>query len=119
MTYPGTARFLADLDGRPVGVGTIGRIYVHPPEFDGLWATVAVLADARRRGIGTDLLATVSDRARAAGKGCLYISVTDDHPEGLEFLVHRGFTEHERSKMVRLDLAGLAPPRSTSRPESR
>jgi mycothiol synthase len=109
-TYPGTVRFLAELDARPVGVATIGRIYVHPPEFDGLWATITVLADARRRGIGSDLLAAVSDRAQAAGKGWLYLSVTDDHPEAIAFLVHRGFTEHERSKMVRLDLAGLVPP---------
>ena len=109
-TYPGAARFLAELDGRAVGAATIGRIHVHPPEYDGLWATVAVVADARRRGIGTDLLAAVSDRARAAGKGWLFIPVTDDHPEGLEFLVHRGFTEYERNKMVKLDLAGLVPP---------
>ncbi len=109
-TYPGTTRLLADLAGRPVGIGTVGRIYMHPPEFDGLWATVAVLTDARRQGIGTELLTGISERARAAGKGWLYISVTEDHPDGLEFLGHRGFTEYERSKMARLDLTGLAPP---------
>lgn len=109
-TYPGSTRLLAEREGRPVGVGTVGRIYVHPPEYDGLWATLAVLADARRQGIGSELLATISERARAAGKGWLFVSVTDDHPEALEFLVHRGFTEHERSKMVRLDLEGLGPP---------
>lgn len=109
-TYPGTTRLLAHLDGRPVGVGTVGRIYVHPPEFDGLWATLAVLADARRQGIGTDLLSAISERARAAGKGWLYVSVTEDHPDGMAFLAHRGFTEYERSKMARLDLAGMAAP---------
>ncbi|HEY6012967.1 MAG TPA: GNAT family N-acetyltransferase, partial [Candidatus Limnocylindrales bacterium] len=109
-TYPGTTRLLAHLDGRPVGVGTVGRIYVHPPEFDGLWATLAVLADARRQGIGTDLLSAISVRARAAGKGWLYVSVTEDHPDGMAFLAHRGFTEYERSKMARLDLAGMAAP---------
>ena len=109
-TYPGTTRLLAELGGRPVGVGTVGRMFVHPPEYDGLWATIAVLADARRQGAGTELLARISDRARAAGKGWLHIPVTEDHPDGIAFLEHRGFTEYERSKMVRLDLAGLAAP---------
>jgi GNAT superfamily N-acetyltransferase len=109
-TYPGTVRLLAELGGRTVGVGTVGRIYVHPPEFDGLWATLAVLEDDRRQGFGTDLLTAISERARAAGKGWLYLSVTEAHPDGIDFLAHRGFTEYERSKMVRLDLAGLTPP---------
>jgi GNAT superfamily N-acetyltransferase len=109
-TYPGAVRFLAELDGGPVGVGTVGRIYMHPPEFDGLWATIAVLPDLRRQGIGGELLAAISDRARAAGKGWLHIPVTDAHPEGVAFLAHRGFSEYERAKMVRLDLAGRTPP---------
>ncbi len=109
-TYPGAVRFLAELDGGPVGVGTVGRIYMHPPEFDGLWATIAVLPDLRRQGVGGELLAAISDRARAAGKGWLHIPVTDAHPEGVAFLAHRGFSEYERAKMVRLDLAGRTPP---------
>ncbi len=109
-TYPGAARFLAELDGRAVGVGTVGRIYMHPPEFDALWATIAVLPDARRQGIGTALLTTVSDRARAAAKGWLHMPATDARPDGVEFLGRRGFTEFERAKIVRLQLAGLGPP---------
>jgi GNAT superfamily N-acetyltransferase len=109
-TYPGTVRFLAELDGRPVGVGTVGRIYMQPPDFDALWATIAVQPDARRRGIGTDLLAAISDRARAAAKGWLHLPASDGHPEGIDFLARRGFTEYERAKLVRLDLVGLAPP---------
>ena len=34
----------------------------------------------------------------------------DDRPEGIEFLAHRGFSELERSKTVRLELAGVAAP---------
>src|SRR3954471_11589750 len=33
-TYPGTSRFIADEDGAPIGVGTVGRIYMHPPDFE-------------------------------------------------------------------------------------
>jgi GNAT superfamily N-acetyltransferase len=109
-TYPGTVRLLAELAGRAVGVGTVGRIYIYPPEFDGLWATLAVVAEVRRQGIGSGLLAAISERTRAAGKGWLFLSVTDAHPEGIDFLTHRGFTEYERSKMARLDLVGLEPP---------
>jgi GNAT superfamily N-acetyltransferase len=109
-TYPGGVRFLAELDGRPVGVGTVGRIYVHPPEFDALWATVDVLPDARRQGIGSALLLAVSERARERGKSTLHVPVTAARPESVQFLLDRGFTELERNKMVRLDLAGVAPP---------
>lgn len=110
-TYPGGVRFLAEVAGRPVGAATIGRIYVHPPEFDGLWTTVDVLTDARREGVGTALLAAVSDIARAAGKSAMLVPVSEGRPEGIEFFVHRGFTEYERSKSVELVLAGrVAPP---------
>lgn len=109
-TYPGTVRLLAELDGRPVGVATVGRIYMHPPEFDALWATISVLPEARRRGVGQQLLEAVSARARAAGKGWLHVPAGDARPEGIEFLTHRGFTEYERAKLVRLDLAGRSAP---------
>lgn len=109
-TYPGSARFVAELESRPVGVGTVGRIYMNPPEFDALWATIAVVSDARRLGIGSTLLAAISEHALAASKGWLHVPATEGRPEGIDFLVHRGYTEYERSKMVRLDLAGLAAP---------
>ncbi len=109
-TYPGTTRFIAEVDGRPVGVGSVGRIYMHPPEFDALWATIAVLAHARRQGIGGALLTVVAERARAAGKGALHIPASEGQPEGIAFLRHRGFMEYERDKIVRLELAGKTPP---------
>lgn len=109
-TYPGSTRFLAEVDGRAVGVATVGRIYMHPPEFEALWATVDVLPEARRQGIGGELLTAVSGRARAAGKSFLHIPATDAHTDGVTFLARRGFTEYERSKMVWLDLAGRTAP---------
>lgn len=110
-TYPGTFRFLAESAGRPVGAATVGRIYVYPPEFDALWATVDVLVDARRQGVGSALLAAVSARARAAGKVALHVPATEARPDGIAFLTRCGFTEYERAKMVELVLAGrVAPP---------
>ena len=41
-TYPGTARFLAEADGTVVGMATVGRMYVHPPEYPAFWASIVV-----------------------------------------------------------------------------
>jgi mycothiol synthase len=112
-TYPGTLRLLAEDGGRAVGVGTVGRIYVQAPDYPDLWAYLAVVPEARRRGIGGALLRRLSDRARAAGKTGLQLRVSAARPDALSFLEHRGFVEDERSKSVRLDLAGLARPAVT------
>ena len=110
-TYPGGARFIAETDdGRAVGAAIVGRIHIYPPDFDGLWATVKVLPEARRQGTGSHLLAAVSGHARERGKSALHIPVSEASLESVEFLVHRRFTEYDRVKAVRLELAGLAEP---------
>jgi mycothiol synthase len=109
-TYPGSSRFIAETDGHPVGVATVGRMYVHPPEFEAFWANIAVLETFRRQGIGTALLTTISQRARSRGKHVLHIPANDARPEGIDFLTRRGFTEYERNKAVSLDLATIEPP---------
>ena len=117
-TYPGSARFLAELDGRAVGAATVGRIYVYPPDYPALWASIGVLPEARRPGIGERLLARrLGGRAAARQDRSCYIRCVEDRPEGIDFLAHRGFAEFERSKTVRLELAGLAGPgrRATAR----
>jgi mycothiol synthase len=108
--YPGGRRFLAELDGRLVGAATVGRIYVHPPEFEAYWATVDVLPDGRRQGAGAALLTAVAEVAEAAGKTHLHVPTVADRGEAITFLEHRGFNEHERVRAVRLDLDGLTPP---------
>jgi len=108
--FPGVSRYLLEVDGRPVGTASVGRIYVLPADFDGLWATVNVRPDVRRQGYGSALLATVSERARLSGKTALHIPASDARPDGLGFLVHRGFREYERNKTVHLELAGATAP---------
>ncbi len=109
--YPGGARFIAETaDGRAVATATVGRIWVQPPEYPAYWADIAVLPEARGHGIGTALLIACSDVSRADGKSILHIPASDARPEGVAFLEHRGFTELERYKSVRLDLVGLEPP---------
>ena len=109
-TYPGGRRFLAWLDGVPVGAGSVGRVYVYPEDFPGLWAIVSVLPEHRRRGVGSALLAAIAEATRATGKTMLIGRTTADRPDTIAFLAHRGFVEHERMKAVRLDLAGLELP---------
>lgn len=108
--YPGGRRFVAWLDGVVAGAGGAGRIYMFPPDFDGLWGNISVLPAHRRRGVGSALLAALSDVARGAGKTMLMGRTTSDRHDAIDFLEHRGFTEHERMKVVRLELASAARP---------
>ena len=109
-TYPGGARFIGLIDGRPVGAAGVGRVYVFGPEFPGLWTSISVLPEARRRGVGSALYAAVSDHTRAIGKEFLVTMAHEDLPESIEFLAHRGFEERERMASVRLQLATLGAP---------
>ena len=96
----------------------VGRIYVLPARVRRvLGARSTSLADARRQGIGTALLTAISERARAAGKTALHMpGLGRRGPEGIDFLLHRGFREYERSKTVRLELAGLRQRRRSTCP---
>lgn len=109
-TYPGGVRFVAELAGEAVGAAMVGRIYMFPPEFQALWATINVLPSARRQGIGSALLTAVSAEARSVGKTGLHIPAIASRPDGVDFLLHRGFSEYERAKAVELPLAGLGVP---------
>ncbi len=109
-TYPGTVRFLAEETGEAVGAATVGRIYMYRPEYPALWGSVNVLPAARRRGIGSTLLRTISAHARSVAKPALHVSASDGRPEGIAFLRKHGFVEYKRSKTLRLELAGLRAP---------
>lgn len=110
ITYPGTIRYLAEVDGEPVGAASVGRIYVYPPEYPDAYAHIVVEPSHRRHGIGEALLVAVSDGARRSGKTGLHLRASEARPDGIAFLEHRGFTELERARMVELRLEGLAPP---------
>ena len=109
-TYPGTVRFLADVDGEAVGTATVGRIYMYAPDYDGLWGSIDVLPGARRRGIGGALLRAIAGEAAALGKGYLHVPATEARPDGIAFLERRGFVEIDRHRIVRLELAGIERP---------
>jgi mycothiol synthase len=99
---------LARLGGEVAG-GATSFVFPGAPEF--LQADVAVLPDARGRGIGEALLRHLSVRARELGKEGLQLEVQEDDPESIAFVERRGFRELERQKAVVLDLGALdAPP---------
>ncbi len=108
--YPGGRRFIAWLDDEAVAGGGVGRVYVYPPEFPGLWGNVTVLPEHRRQGVGSAMYAAISDVARGAGKTLLIGRTTSDRPEAIAWMEHRGFQEHERMKVVRLPLVGTTLP---------
>ena len=108
--YPGGRRFVAWLDGVAVGAGGAGRVYVYPADFEGLWGNISVLPEHRRQGVGSALLSAISGVARGYGKTLLVGRTTSDRQYSIDFLEHRGFREHERMKVVRLELGGLEIP---------
>ena len=111
-TYPGQGTtFLAtDAAGTAVGAASAGRIWMHGPDYERWWLGLWVMPEARRRGVGTALFRACSDAARVAGKSGFQTELSEAHVEGIRFLAARGFVEVERTKAVRLDLAGVAPP---------
>ncbi len=111
-TYPGQVhRFLAvDGSGTPVGTATAGRIWMHEASYERYWLGIWVLPAARRSGIGQALYEAVSHAGREHGKTGFQTELSEAHADGHAFLAHRGFVEVERTKLVRLELAGLRPP---------
>lgn len=110
-TYPGeVTRFLAELDGEPVGSASTGRVHIHVPGHPRYWLGLWVLPAWRRRGLGSALLGAASAAARAAGKSGFLTWVSEARDETLVFLGNRGFEVVGRDKIVGLDLRGLVPP---------
>jgi GNAT superfamily N-acetyltransferase len=99
---------IARLDGRVVG-SAHGAVTEQRPDLVRLLLTV--LADSRRRGVGTALYESTSAFARDRGIETIEAVVADDDPESLAFALKRGFVEHKREGGLFLDLTRAEPPR--------
>jgi GNAT superfamily N-acetyltransferase len=99
---------LAWRDADVVGVAmlTADRIALasdHP------YVEVMVPERHRGRGVGTALLADVSERARRLGKQGLHVDAREEDAYSLGFLERRGFVEQYRSDRFVLELAQVDP----------
>jgi len=97
----------ARIDGIAAGSG-FAAIQPQRPEL--VVVLITVLAEHRRRGIGTALYVAISDWTRELGRDELEATVADDDEESLAFALRRRFVEDRREKGVALRLARIEPP---------
>lgn len=106
-----SAWLLAYRGDEAVGCG-VGR----PSSLAGsLYAMARVLSEHRRRGVGSKLVAALSEHARDRGLTSLWGRIEEGDAEALRFAQRRGFKEVAREYEVVLDLAeadlaGETPP---------
>jgi GNAT superfamily N-acetyltransferase len=103
LARPGRLNVLAELDGRLVGIGHASPD-TWQPDSGYAYAGAAVLAEHRRRGTGTAILAAVSEHAAGLGAHGLTIQVAEDEPDALAYLGKRGYAEAGRMQYVTLPL---------------
>jgi len=101
---PDNLDLVAELDGAPVGAATVAK-FGGAPDGDLAYLTLRVLADARRKGIGTALHRRASEHAHSLGKGGCLVVVRGDDPHSLGYYGARGFAERGRMQDVLLELA--------------
>jgi GNAT superfamily N-acetyltransferase len=106
---PHHVNLIAYLDGAPAGAGLLTGDPLSL-EQEEQYVEVAVLPDARCRGVGTALLTELSRRARGFGKSGLLCTATAGDTAATDFLERRGFVETLRTEHWTLDLAAASSP---------
>jgi GNAT superfamily N-acetyltransferase/predicted GNAT family acetyltransferase len=98
-------RWLAESDGQPVGAAAL---FVHGPSF--AYGQVLVRPESRRLGVGSALLAVLSDAARAQGLRSFFGHHATE--AGAAFAAHAGAIDDQRDVRSVLELrsAELPPP---------
>jgi GNAT superfamily N-acetyltransferase len=104
-----TVWLLATEDGRDVGTA-IGIGGWHSPEGVAR-GEIRVVADARRRGVGSDLLSELAAWAIALGYSELLGPIKEADDVSLAWAERRGFSEVGRNSLLVLDLAAIDAPR--------
>jgi mycothiol synthase len=106
-----------NLDRNPDLVYLVARLGPEPvacgffePKASLATVDIAVVPDARRRGIGSAMLAELSSRARALSKDSFQGEVKEADGESRAFLERRGFVQVGAEKAVVLQLEGIEPP---------
>lgn len=105
LAHDPTCRILlATIDGRVAGSG-IGRRSQAAP--DTLFAMARVVPTRRRKGVGSALLAALSEDARPRGFSHLLGRIDETDTESLRWASHQGLTEIARETTLLLTLAGV------------
>jgi len=106
-----------NLDSKPDLTYVVGRVDDEPvacgfvePWQTFAWGDIAVVPERRRRGIGSLILADLSERARALGNGQIQFEVKQIDEESRTFLERRGFECVGGEEAVVLDLDGIEAP---------
>jgi ribosomal protein S18 acetylase RimI-like enzyme len=114
---PAVENLRFNLDSFPGLVYLVARAGTEPvacaffePVADFAAGDIAVVPGHRRRGVGSALLAELSQRARAAGKAELQGEVKASDTESRAFLERRGFVRVGGEEAVVLDLDGIDEP---------
>lgn len=104
---PERADYIATLDGESAGCAFVEP---HGDNVEGTaaWVSVRVLRERRRQGVGSELFAEVSRRARADGRDTLVFAARHDDVDSLDYAGKRGFVEGLRMRESHLDLASAA-----------
>jgi GNAT superfamily N-acetyltransferase len=100
--------YLARTDGAAVG-SAVGVIF--PQRVDRVFTIVTVLAEQRRRGVGSALYEAISAWTAERGLNELEVPVLDNDPESLAFAQQRGFVEERHEVGVVLHLGEMAAPK--------
>jgi ribosomal protein S18 acetylase RimI-like enzyme len=104
--YDPHGQFIAELDGRAVGIGW-GRM--HPRDTNRVgWVSASVLPEFRRRHIGTALAETALQGLRARGAKKLISGAWESDPAGIAFLRSLGFQECRSESCMRRTLEQLS-----------
>lgn len=78
-------------DGRVLGFATFADFRAWPGYRFTVEGTVHIHADARGHGVGTELLKTILERARAMGKHVMIAGVDSENVASLRYLERFGF----------------------------
>ncbi len=86
------------------------RTFRQPWFTDGLYGVgVTIRPDVRRRGIGTRMLAAITDLGRTLGATAQVAAVPDGRPGALEFALRNGFAVDRHMSASVLETASLDP----------
>jgi mycothiol synthase len=95
---------LAEIDGEIVGAATTGK-YGGSPDGELAFLTIRVVAEHRRRGVGTALHLRCSEHARLLAKSRFWVAARHHDEGSLAYYGARGYTEIGRMQDVFLELA--------------